>query len=102
MTKASVSRLIEAGGVIFCTRTSVSWNIGHLQTLQQLIRNHWTVRLASTKSDKVRLSPMVEAFLDISEFHCAVASAYLRSVDKLAFPRGPNNESRSCFNVCLQ
>ena len=87
---------------IFHCYVSSPESIGHFQTLQQLIRNHSTVRLASTKSDKVRLSPMVEAFLDISEFHCAVASAYLKSVYKLAFPRGPNNESRSCFNVCLQ
>ena len=65
---------------------------GDLMCLQQILRNMTTVRLSSTKSDKVRLSAVLESLLDYSALAAAVGRNFIRTEDRMIFPPGPNGE----------
>ena len=64
---------------------------GDLMMLQQFLRNLQSARLASTKSDKIRFSVVLEGLLDYSAFAVAVANQFIRPDDRLLFPPGPNS-----------
>jgi hypothetical protein len=62
---------------------------GHLLKVVQIGRDLTSVKMASTKADKVRFSAFLLMCMDVTALEIAVLSLYTRAEDTLVMPRGP-------------